>query len=85
MTDSPTETSSSYFEGNTIIINFIMIQPVVFTTLKYKLYRQTRHFNAKQLRITRFGFIRTINEGLFVCKIYEHKYAGNIQKYLLFF
>jgi len=55
MTDSLIDTSSSYLEENTILINFIMIHPAVFTTLKYKLYHQTQHFDAIQQRTTRFG------------------------------
>jgi len=55
MTDSRIETSSSYLEENTILINFIMIHPVVFTTMKYKPYSQTQHFDAIQQRTTRFG------------------------------
>jgi len=55
MTDSLIEMRSSYLEEKTILINFIMINPVVFTTLKYKLYPQTQHFDATQQRTTRFG------------------------------
>ena len=55
MTDSLIETSSSYLEENAILINFIMINAVVFSILKYKLYRQTQHFDAMQQRTKRFG------------------------------
>jgi hypothetical protein len=81
MTDSLIETSSSYLEENTILISFIMIQPVVFTTLKCKLHRQTQHFDA----IRHVSVHQNHHRALLFTKVYGPKYAGNIQKSLRFF